>query len=730
MIAPKYLLRIPIILCFIVLTAFSQSVTAQSLLKILPLGNSITRGSMCLNGDIYTCERLADPLAIGYRFELYSQLSSGGYNFDFVGGNKYGYSTMSDSDNAGFSGVKDQQLADIIESGTTGSPWGQITPGPYLDYFDTDIVLLHIGTNDVLADEYNDVSNVSRLLDAIDDYEIANGKPILVFLAKIIGPANYSCNSHYGTQQYNSRLVSMAQSRINNGDKIVIVDMHCGAGINYYTDMADQAHPLQTGYDKMADKWFEAIDGYNTAPVVSQIPNQSIAQGASFTQINLDSYVSDVEDSPQDILWSISPSSPVHYNVIIDENRKATVTAIDSQWSGSEDITFIAMDRGKVVSGLQKTDDCVARFSIDWVPEIIGQEELTITEGQSLNITLDELILADQENAPAGLYVVVSQGSNYTVNGTTITPQADYFGQLSVPVKVVDNGTESNTYPLLVDVVQTSYPPEITSSPVLEAFTNGLYQYTMTATDPDPEDELIYSASQIPEWLQINGSTGVLSGIPARGEEGFYEVSLEVTDGLYVDDQSFTVEVILKNQPPVITTVPEGTATAGQTYTYGILATDSDNDQLTYFASTLPEWLEFIPAAQVMIGVPFNSDSGDNLVTMGVTDQIDTTFQVFMIDVSFVAGRGELEFDAISMIYPNPVQDHLMIDLSQLYNPGEMVRFELFDMTGKKVMEMELTAPLTEISLSSHGLSEGIYLYQLNFQLERNKIMTGKLIVR
>ena len=59
-----------------------------------------------------------------------------------------------------------------------------------------------------------------------------------------------------------------------------------------------------------------------------------------------------------------------------------------------------------------------------------------------------------------------------------------------------------------------------------------------------------------------------------------------------------------------------------------------------------------------------------------------------------------------------------------------MVRFELFEMTGKKLMEMELTAPLTEISLSSHGLSEGIYLYQLNFPLEQNKIVSGKLVVR
>lgn len=730
MIGSRILSRTPLLLLSIVMMTLSIRTSAQSQLRILPLGNSVTRGSMCLNGDIYTCDRLADNVSVGYRLELFDLLNASGYFFDFVGGNKYGYSYMTDSDNAGFSGIKDQGLADIIESGTTGTPWGQVTPGPYLDYYTPDIVLLHIGTNDVLADEHNDVSNVSRLLDAIDDYEIANGNPILVFLARIIKPADTNCSAYDNTKIYNNKLVSMAQTRISNGDDIVIVDMECGAGLNYYTDMADQAHPNQDGYDKMAAKWFSAIDAFNAAPVVSQIPNQTVAQGGSFTQINLDSYVSDMEDNPQEIIWSISPSNPQYFTVTIDEDRKATITPKNAQWSGAEDITFIAMDRGKVVTALQKTDECITRFSVDWLPEIIGQEELSVAEGESLTITLDDLIIADPDNAPAGLYLVLSSGSHYTLNGTTITAEEDFFGQLTVPVKMVDGGNESDIYPLLVDVVQVSWPPEIISSPLTEAFTNGLYEYTVIATDPDPADILIYSASVKPEWLQINGSTGVLSGIPARGEEGFYEVSVEVTDGSYVDDQSFTVEVILQNQAPLITTEPELVISAGQTYTYGILATDADNDPISYFASTLPEWLEFIPAAQVMIGIPANSDSGDNLVIVGATDQIDTTFQSFIIDVNFVAGRDELELDMVEMIYPNPVSDILVIDLAHLYNPGERAIFELFDMTGKKVMQRELSDPLTEISVSASGLREGIYLYQLSSPMAPDKVITGKLIVR
>ena len=123
------------------------SAEAQEL-RILPLGNSITRGSMCTNGDIHNCVHLPDAQAIGYRHRLITLMNNAGYDFDFIGNYKYGYGTMSDPDNAGFSAIRDHSLADIMETGNS-SHTGQVTPGPFLNYYPTDIILLHIGTNDV-----------------------------------------------------------------------------------------------------------------------------------------------------------------------------------------------------------------------------------------------------------------------------------------------------------------------------------------------------------------------------------------------------------------------------------------------------------------------------------------------------------------------------------------------------------------------------------------------------
>ncbi|GJL66081.1 MAG: hypothetical protein NPIRA05_10520 [Nitrospirales bacterium] len=57
---------------------------------------------------------------------------------------------------------------------------------------------------------------------------------------------------------YNAQLVAMAESRIAKGDKLLIVDMENGAGIDYHLqdvggDFLDVFHLSKSGYIKMAN---------------------------------------------------------------------------------------------------------------------------------------------------------------------------------------------------------------------------------------------------------------------------------------------------------------------------------------------------------------------------------------------------------------------------------------------------------------------------------------------
>ncbi|WP_158453775.1 Ig-like domain-containing protein [Pontibacter korlensis] len=241
----------------------------------MPLGDSNTEGG----GS-------ATPVAerIGYRRNLYKQLveqgKAEGYTVDFVGSEKsgQGFQGQVDIDHAGFGGARDEDIALLLEKGEFpfyGDQNDYRGPGggPYLDKYNPDVILLQIGTNQVDGSE-RAMEDVKKVLDQVDQYEARAKKEVTVIVAKIIKRVCYVDNN--GTSQcptpteadntikYNNMLEAYVKQRIAAGDKLRLVDMQDGAGINYkYAsdggDMADHLHPSQNGYDKMAPVWFKEL---------------------------------------------------------------------------------------------------------------------------------------------------------------------------------------------------------------------------------------------------------------------------------------------------------------------------------------------------------------------------------------------------------------------------------------------------------------------------------------
>ncbi len=203
--------------------------------RILPCGDSITHGH-------YTGVTIYNS----YRKELKSMLEINGYNTDFVGSLTNG--SFADNQHEGHDGWH----AD--KAGITDDILGQISG--WMSATPADIVLLHIGTNDIIADHADtDAAEVSDIVDVIFG---ANSNATVVLALIIDARPEYGLNVFVST--YNSNLNAMAQVRIANGDDIIVVDMEHGAGINYESaDMADSLHPSPAGYDKMATNWYPAV---------------------------------------------------------------------------------------------------------------------------------------------------------------------------------------------------------------------------------------------------------------------------------------------------------------------------------------------------------------------------------------------------------------------------------------------------------------------------------------
>ena len=209
--------------------AYTETCTEP--VKIMPLGNSITRGFG--SGD----QPENYPYNVSYRRPLYQSLIAGNHYFNFVGSQYHGWADSGpafDYNHEGHGGKTDDWIAARVYDFLTNNP--------------ADVVLLHIGTNGLDSSP----DDVALILDEIDRYDTA----VTVILARII---DQQPNDPLVTQ-FNDNVEAMAQTRIANGDNIIIVDQQ--SALDYGSDMYDQKHPNESGYAKMADVWFNALSAF------------------------------------------------------------------------------------------------------------------------------------------------------------------------------------------------------------------------------------------------------------------------------------------------------------------------------------------------------------------------------------------------------------------------------------------------------------------------------------
>jgi hypothetical protein len=205
------------------------------------------------------------------------------------------------------------------------------------------IVLVHIGTNDISGGD-EDWKEVEDLLEVIDGYESDSGKAVWVILALIIdrscSPFTEPCAKSDETTDFNEDVQDFVFfPRQAGGDKILLVDMQTGAGIDYpfWTqggDMANELHPFETGYTKMADLWFTAL--MEILPQADAGPDQIV-----FDEITLDGSLSDHPDGE-----TISYQWQLNHRENSDFNRNATGInpTVSDLKKGFYDVTLIVED--------------------------------------------------------------------------------------------------------------------------------------------------------------------------------------------------------------------------------------------------------------------------------------------------------------------------------------------------------------------------------------------------
>jgi lysophospholipase L1-like esterase len=131
-----------------------------------------------------------------------------------------------------------------------------LIPSPALSPL-PDIVLLHIGTNDVYIG--SDQAGMKDRLGSLVD-KVAGAAPnALIVVAQIVPLSMASWNTIIKT--YNDALPAVIKQRADAGKHVVLVDMNTGFMASSMLS-SDGVHPNKAGSDFMGDIFYAAISGY------------------------------------------------------------------------------------------------------------------------------------------------------------------------------------------------------------------------------------------------------------------------------------------------------------------------------------------------------------------------------------------------------------------------------------------------------------------------------------
>ena len=205
-----------------------QPARAATAIKVMPLGDSITDGF---------------TFAGGYRVQFYNRLVADGLtgSLDFVGSQSNGPASLLDREHEGHTGWHVADIAANIDA--------------WMNSASPSIVMLMIGTNDILHSQYTGASTrLSALIDQICAKLPAGGK-LYVSTIPTLGSATYGS---YITlvDQYNADIPGIVQSKVAAGKPVYLVDMH---SVITASDLSDEIHPSEAGYAKMGNAWYEII---------------------------------------------------------------------------------------------------------------------------------------------------------------------------------------------------------------------------------------------------------------------------------------------------------------------------------------------------------------------------------------------------------------------------------------------------------------------------------------
>ncbi len=214
----------------------------------------------------------------------------------------------------------------------------------------------------------------------------------------------------------------------------------------------------------------------------------------------------------------------------------------------------------------------------------------------------------------------------------------------NVTITVSDGQDNAQLPPFTITVnAAANRAPVISGTPATSVTVGAAYFFTPTASDAD-NDALTFSITNEPSWAQFNTATGTLTGSPGAANVGTATgIVISVSDGkVSASLPAFAITVTAAlNHAPAISGAPSTSATVGTVYSFTPIASDADNDTLTFSIANKPSWAAFSTVTGALTGTPAAANVGTAIgIVISVSDGKDTTpLAPFSITVSGAANH-------------------------------------------------------------------------------------------
>src|SRR3989338_7962178 len=275
---------------------------------------------------------------------------------------------------------------------------------------------------------------------------------------------------------------------------------------------------------------------------------------------------------------------------------KYTLTATDAD---SEDVVSFALKTGP--QGMAFTKD-----TITWIPSAaqLGDNAVDVVATDGIGFVSKQFLIKVLQPAPQ------DKDNDGVEDGKDNCPET---------VNPTQEDTDKDGIGDACDATVTGNAPELSAIGDKSVMIGATLTFDVKATDKD-NDKLLFSTSALPTGAVFDAVKQSFTWMPTKDQVGTYTVTFSVTDAIgNVDSETIAITVSNGNAPD-LSAIGDKSVVAGSTVTFGVNATDKDNDVLVFSISALQTGAVFDAVKQSFTWTPTTEQVGTYKITFTVTD--------------------------------------------------------------------------------------------------------------